>query len=100
MTLTSTLALLAFVSLILSFWKMKDGGLKKNFGKLSITIIIGVAILMITLSKNNQDANVAKLSNARADSVRMLLDTIKNSTITVADKISKIDTLEKYLRKK
>lgn len=99
MSLTNLLAVLAFTSLMLSFWKTKEGGFKKNLWKIFITSLVGLAVLIITFSKNSQDANSVKLSDSRADSVRILIDTIKNSSVIIEGKVQKIDTLQKYLRK-
>lgn len=98
MPLTDVLAFLTLISLALQFWKVKEGGIKQNWKKIVVTLVIGVMVFFVTLSKNGQDRNAAKLSSAKDSTVRGLLDSVSKSNVIIASKVDKIDTLYQYIR--
>lgn len=99
LNLTNALALLAFIALIISFigsYKNKD---KKFKGKTIISIIIGMAVLIITVIKNNSDAEASELSNRRADTIQMNLKDLNIKNASLFEKMKTIDTLNLYLKR-
>lgn len=95
--LTNAIAALAFLALVVSFFgKYKDERNKWRV-KAIISIIIGVAVLILSTIKNNQDDNLISISNSRADTIQQNLIQLRKSNAIISEKITTINTIKQSL---